>query len=66
MTKTRFLAAAVMGLAAVTWSGAINAQTVPVPTPAPQQKTGQMRPPAGVPSAPAQNNAKPEIIGNKD
>ena len=66
MTKTRFLAAAVMGLAAVTWSGAINAQTVPVPTPAPQQKTGQMRPPAGVPSAPAQNNAKPEIIGSKD
>ena len=66
MTRTRFLAAAVMGFGILTWSGAINAQTVPVPTPAPQQKTGQMRPPAGVPSAPAQNNVKPEIIGSKD
>jgi outer membrane lipoprotein-sorting protein len=65
MTKTRpaFLAAAVMGFAVLGMS-ASNAQTVPVPTPAPQQKTGQLRPPAGL--AQAQNNAKPEIIGNKD
>lgn len=67
MTKTRaaFLAAAVMGFAVLGMS-ASNAQTVPVPTPAPQQKTGQLRPQGSVPSAPAQNNSKPEIIGNKD
>src|SRR3954468_21917794 len=65
MTRTRFLAATVMGFT-VLGMGAINAQTVPVPTPAPQQKTGQMRPQVGVPSAAAQNNAKPEIIGSKD
>ena len=67
MTKTRaaFLAAAVMGFAVLGMS-ASNAQTVPVPTPAPQQKTGQLRPQGSVPSASAQNNSKPEIIGNKD
>ncbi len=60
MTKTRaaFLAAAVMGFAVLGMS-ASNAQTVPVPTPAPQQKTGQLRPQARRPDArPAQNNCQ--------
>jgi outer membrane lipoprotein-sorting protein len=61
MTRTAFLAAA--AIAVMTWSGAAHAQTVPVPTPAPQQKIGQIRPQGTIPSAPAQNNAKPEIIG---
>jgi outer membrane lipoprotein-sorting protein len=66
MTRPAFLAAAVIGLA-ILGLGTASAQTVPVPTPAPQQKsTGQLRPQGTIPSAPAQNNAKPEIIGSKD
>src|SRR5689334_12872044 len=64
MTRTAFLAAA--AIAAMALTDAAQAQTVPVPTPAPQQKVGQVRPQGVIPSAPAQNNAKPEIIGNKD
>jgi outer membrane lipoprotein-sorting protein len=69
-----FLAASVLGLAvlAMALPETGHAQSVPVPTPAPQAKTGQAspRPPAGIPSAPAANNAvsagKSMIIGNKD
>jgi len=79
-----FLAASIMGRAVLCFAilgmalpSAGMAQTVPVPTPAPQAKTGQVppppsaspRPPAGIPSAPAANNASPgaksAIIGNK-
>jgi hypothetical protein len=76
-----FLAAAILGFAALAASSETSlAQSIPVPTPAPQAKTGQVppppsalaqqRPPAAIPSAPAANNAAPggkaTIIGNKE
>jgi outer membrane lipoprotein-sorting protein len=81
MTRNRpaFLAAAILGLGVLSTAFPSVAQTVPVPTPAPQAKTGQVPPPpaalaqrqpAGIPSAPAANNAaqngKPTIVGDKN
>jgi outer membrane lipoprotein-sorting protein len=80
MTRNQpaFLAAAIMSLAVLGMALPGMAQTVPVPTPAPQAKSGQVppppsaapRPPAGISGpATAQNNVVPGAklppIGNK-
>jgi outer membrane lipoprotein-sorting protein len=76
--RPAFLAAAITSFAilSVALPGNAMAQTVPVPTPAPQTKSGQVppppsagsRPPAAIPSGPgnAAAGGKSTIIGNKD
>ncbi len=81
MTRNRpaFLAAAVLSLGVFGMASVGTAQTVPVPTPAPQAKSGhvppppaalaQQRTPAGIPSAPAATNAAPgksTIVGDNN